>query len=56
MNLLKVRKKLGMSQFDMAKKIGVSINTYIAWEREVMNPNEANQEKLDLLFSDVEVG
>lgn len=47
MNLYKIRKELGISQVAMASEIGVSVNTYIMWERNVMNPNEENQIKLE---------
>ena len=47
MNLYKIRKELGISQVTMASEIGVSANTYIMWERNVMNPNEENQIKLE---------
>ena len=47
MNLYKIRKELGISQVTMASEIGVSVNTYIMWERKVMNPNEENQIKLE---------
>ena len=47
MNLYKIRKELGISQVAMASEIGVSVNTYIMWERNVMNPNEEKQIKLE---------
>jgi len=50
MSLLELRKLLGLSQFEIAKELGVSINTYINWERGVMNPNEENQHKIDKLI------
>lgn len=49
-NLLDERKRLKLSQFDMASGIGVSINTYINWERNVMNPNPENEEKIIAFF------
>ena len=46
MELKKARKKLGMSQVDVAKAVGVHINTYVFWERGVSNPSGENLEKL----------
>lgn len=46
MDLQTIRKNLGISQVTMASEIGVSANTYIMWERKVMNPNEENLVKL----------
>jgi transcriptional regulator with XRE-family HTH domain len=46
MDLLEIRKKKGLSQMQMAALIGVSINTYINWERKVMNPNPENEKKI----------
>jgi len=41
------RKKNGYTQIDVAVKVGVSLSTYILWEKGAMNPNEENQKKLD---------
>lgn len=46
MNLKEKRLSLKKSQIDMASAIGVSLNTYILWERKVTNPNEENDIKL----------
>ena len=45
-NLEKLRTKLGYSQTTLARKIGVSINTYRNWEYGVTKPNEENMKKL----------
>jgi len=47
MDLKEERKKLGLSQVGMAVKIGVSINTYINWERGGTKPNPENLDKLN---------
>ena len=41
--LLDFRQKMGYSQMTMAAKLGVSMNTYILWERGISTPNDANQ-------------
>lgn len=51
MDLLKIRKSKGFSQIQMAALIGVSINTYINWERGVMKPNPENAEKIKKLLN-----
>lgn len=51
MDLLEIRKRKGLSQMQMAALIGVSINTYINWERKVMNPNPENAEKIKKFFN-----
>lgn len=50
MNLLELRKQKGLSQVQVAREVGVSINAYINWERGVMNPNIENKQKLEELF------
>lgn len=47
MDLKEIRKNLGVSQIDMASAVGVSLNTYILWERNGANPNPENQLKLE---------
>lgn len=46
-NLKQIRKSLGLSQMDLAQKVGVSLMTIQLWEREISRPNEAN--KIELL-------
>jgi len=46
MNLKQERKKRGLSQIDLAQRLGVHINTYINWERGVSKPNNENKAKL----------
>ena len=50
MNLKEYRINENLSQIKMASKLGVSLNTYILWERGVMTPNPKNQEKIDELL------
>lgn len=45
-NLKEYRIKKGMTQADVAKAVGVSLTSYLLWEREVGNPNPENLEKL----------
>lgn len=44
--LKQLRLDKGLSQVDIAKKIGVSINTYRNWEYGVTAPSEENLKKL----------
>ena len=46
MNIKKLRKALGYSQFKLATECGVSINTLRNWEYGVTTPNEENMKKL----------
>lgn len=50
MNLLELRKKMKMTQIDVAVKIGVSLTAYQLWEKGANNPNEENLKKLKELF------
>lgn len=49
-NLKELRKAKGMTQTDVAKKIGVSLAGYRLWELGVGEPNRKNYEKLKELF------
>jgi DNA-binding XRE family transcriptional regulator len=49
-DLKKMRVEAKMTQFDLAKAIGVSVNTIIKWENEVSRPSEENLNKLKELF------
>ena len=46
-----IRKLRGWSQFQTAKELGISINTWIQWERGVSKPNKENMEMLKEAFS-----
>jgi len=50
MDLKKLRKKKGMSQTDVARELGVHLNTYSLWEKRVGCPNPQNLEKLKKIF------
>ena len=45
-NIKARRKELGLTQVDVARECGVSINTYNRWEYGVAKPNEENEKKL----------
>jgi len=47
MNIKELRKKQGMTQVDVAIKVGVSVNAYQLWERGAMKPNPENKKKLE---------
>lgn len=48
MSMLKdIRRALNVTQEEMARACGVSINTYRNWEHEVTHPNTENQERLN---------
>jgi len=46
LNIEKRRKQLGFNQSDMARLLGVHINTYRLWETGLGKPNEENMIKL----------
>ena len=50
-NLKAMRQKYNLTQMNIAKAIGVSINTIAKWENNVSTPSEDNLKKLDNLFS-----
>ncbi len=47
MNYKEQRKKLKLTQVQVAREVGVNINTYINWENQVSHPNLENKEKLE---------
>jgi DNA-binding XRE family transcriptional regulator len=49
-NLKQFRKKHNLTQADMAREVGVSLETYRRWEMEVVNPNEDNQKNLEKII------
>ena len=51
-NIKEARKRKGFTQFDMARKVGVSVNTYRNWEYQVAEPNEENKKKLMEVLED----
>lgn len=46
MDLKSIRKKMQISQAEMARRVGVHMQTYMLWERNVGNPNEENMKRL----------
>lgn len=46
-NIKKLRHKIGLTQMDLAVKVGVSMVTIQAWERGLSTPKEENQIKLE---------
>ncbi len=51
MNGLKQKRvKRNMTQWDMARKLGVSLGTYRLWEAGISKPNKENQKRLDELL------
>ena len=48
------RERLGLSQVEMAKLVGVHLNTYSLWERGAGQPNDENKEKLKDILRDLE--
>ncbi len=53
MNVGKIRKKLGLSKYAMAKKLDVSWNTISFWEKGVWKPNFSNETRIKLLEAGV---
>ena len=49
--LKKRRLDAKMTQFELAKIVGVSINTIVKWENEVSTPSKENLNKLREVFN-----
>ena len=49
-NLRELRKEAGLTQMELAGKIGVSLNTVVKWEKTPSKPSEENHKKLEKLF------
>jgi len=52
-NLRNFRLEHKITQMDMAVKLGISLFTYITWEKGAGKPNEDNQIKLDKLVAEM---
>lgn len=50
-DLKKMRVDAAMTQFDLARAVGVSVNTIIKWENEVSKPSDENMNKLKEIFN-----
>ena len=49
-----IRERLGITQSELARRIGVSVRTVESWEQERRaHPNEKNAEKLRKLENDI---
>ena len=46
MNIKKLRQDKKLTQWELAKMVGVSVNAVVMWEREVSEPKPENMEKL----------
>ena len=53
-NLKEFRKQHNLTQADMAREVGVSLETYRRWEMEVVNPNEENKKSLEKVIKKYE--
>jgi ribosome-binding protein aMBF1 (putative translation factor) len=55
MTILKKRRlALGLSQMDLAEKVGVSLLTIQLWERGVSEPNDKNKKILESVLKTLE--
>ena len=45
-NLKKIREQNGLTQMEVARKVGVSLTGYRLWENDVSQPNPENLKKL----------
>jgi DNA-binding transcriptional regulator YiaG len=53
-NLKQIRKSLGLSQMDLAQKVGVSLVTIQLWERKISKPTEKNKEELERVITELQ--
>jgi DNA-binding transcriptional regulator YiaG len=51
--LKEIRKALGISQMNLARKVGVSLLTIQLWENGVSNPNKENEKKLKKVLDEL---
>ena len=51
-NVKKLRKKLKMSKYEFARKIGVSWNTVSFWEKGYWSPSMENEQRIRATFED----
>lgn len=50
-NICSERHRLGLTQLELADRIGVSVNAVSAWENDSFEPNSNSLKKLSQLFS-----
>lgn len=49
--LKNLRKKVGLTQVDVARKLGISQQAYASWERGVKKPTQENLVKIAKIFN-----
>ena len=47
MDFKKIRTDLGLTQMEITKIFGITLNAYIRWEKGISKPNEENQKVVD---------
>lgn len=47
MDFKKIRKDLGLTQMEITKIFGITLNAYIRWENGVSKPSPENQKKVE---------
>jgi transcriptional regulator with XRE-family HTH domain len=52
--LKELRAFLGLSQVEMGKRLGVTIQAYRWWEHDSINPRPEKKELIDNLFADMQ--
>lgn len=55
MDIRQERTKKGYTQVDLARRLGVSVNSVRMWEQGGMNPSPENQKKLQEMFNDKQI-
>lgn len=53
-NLKELRKKFGLTQIEMAKKVGVSMLTWRLWEMGAASPKKENVKKLEKAIKELQ--
>jgi len=51
MDIKKLRQEKKLTQWELAKLVGVSVNAVVMWEREVSEPKPENMQKLKEVLS-----
>jgi DNA-binding XRE family transcriptional regulator len=50
LDIKRLRVKAGMTQMQLAKLVGVSLNSVVRWENFCASPSESNYQKLSKIF------